>query len=303
MQAGSYPELRRARGYRLYTRSGQRLLDLYQDDGRAFLGHDPKGVSRAMKAEMDRGLHAPSPSPCLRRLNRELTALWQQGLSSRTESGSASLLADPGRDWLVFSSRERYRQAVGEQSCVLWRPGLGLLNVGAFDPGAFGPGTPGTPEPGSASPDPAAVIELRLPLPGAHGLVVAGFPAGSPSGAGQLAGELSGQCSPVQLAGLHRVVNLLRTDPRVWDGRISCDTLESAWRGLSTPLFLRHGAYLQPQLQAAPYLTLHQAMLERGFFLNPSAHGLSIIPGECTAGEFAGFARACKELKECADVS
>ncbi|TVR93682.1 MAG: hypothetical protein EA428_01680, partial [Spirochaetaceae bacterium] len=71
----------------------------------------------------------------------------------------------------------------------------------------------------------------------------------------------------------------------------------------STPLFVRQGAYLQPQLQDAPYAALHQAMLERGFFLNPSAHGLSIIPGECTAGEFAGFARACKELKECADVS
>ncbi len=275
MQAGSlpfYPELRRARGYRLYTRSGARLLDFYQDDGRAFLGHDPKGVSRAMKAEMDRGLHAAGPSPHMRRLQRELGTLWQC-LVDHSESGVAALLGDSGRDWVVFGSREQFTQAVGTRGCVLWRPGLALQLTG----------------------DAATIVEMRLPLPGASTPIVAGFPAGSVA--------VTQHCSPVQLAGLHRVVNLLRSDPRVLGGRVTYDTLEAAWTGLRTPLFSRHGVYLQPRVPNARYLAFHRAMTERGFFLNPASHGLSIIPGECSAGEFAGFSRACKELKEFADVS
>ncbi|MCA1753223.1 MAG: hypothetical protein LC641_00710 [Spirochaeta sp.] len=296
MQAGYYPELRRARGYRLYTRSGGRLLDLYQDDGRAFLGHDPKGVSRAMKAEMDRGLHAACPSPHLRRLQRELTVLWQ-GLSGRADSGGAPAPASSGRHWLVFSSREQFRQAVGEAACVLWRPGLGLLDAGPFDTGSAALATPVGASDDAAAAD--SVVELRLPLPGAYATVVAGFPKGAATEA--LVHEQ--HCAPVQLVGLHRVVNLLRNDPRLWGGRITYDTLEAAWVGLSTPLFVRDGAYLQPQVQEGSYAAFHLGMMKRGFFLNPSSHGLSIIPGECSAGEFAGFARACKDLKEFAHVS
>jgi len=302
MQAGShpsYPELRRARGYRLYTRKGARLLDFYQDDGRAFLGHDPKGVSRAMKAEIDRGLHAAGPSPHMRRLQRELSTLWQV-LASQPASGVALLVGDSGRDWAVFRNREQYAQALGTRSCVLWRPGLALGPFGAPAPGVATTATTITPA--------DTVVEMQLPLPGACTPVVAGFPHGAASIADTTAAvakavAVNQHCSPVQLAGLHRVVNLLRSDPRVLGGRVTYDTLEAAWTGLNTPLFVRHGAYLQPRVQHARYGALHQAMVERGFFLNPSSHGLSIIPGECSAGEFAGFSRACKELKEFADVS
>jgi len=176
----------------------------------------------------------------------------------------------------VFRSREHYRQAVGEHGSHVWRPGLAVEKDAAD-----------------------VVVELRLPLPGAYATVVAGFPIGAVTEAL----VLDQHCAPVQLVGLHRVVNLLRNDPRVWGGRITYDTLEDAWVGLRTPLFVRDGAYLQPQVQEGSYAAFHLDMMKRGFFLNPSAHGLSIIPGECSAGEFAGFARACKDLKEFAHVS
>lgn len=289
MQAGSYasyPELRRARGYRLYTRSGTRLLDLYQDDGRAFLGHDPNGVSRAMKAQIDRGLHAAGPSPYMRRLQRELSTLWQS-LAARPETGVAQFLSESGRDWVVFPNHEQFREATSAYACVLWRPGLPLNTF--------------------QEPRPDAVVELRLPLPGACTPIVAGFPPGAiASAAGSAAPKATlphHHCSPVQMAGLHRVVTLLRSDPRALGARVSYDTLEDDWRGLSTPLFVRHGAYLQPQVPDSRYQEVHQAMMERGIFLNPSAPGLSIIPGECSAGEFAMFSQACEDLKEFADVS
>ena len=55
------PQIRRARGYRLYTKGG-RFLDFWQGGGGAILGHMPSGLGRSLKAEIDRGFLASGPS-------------------------------------------------------------------------------------------------------------------------------------------------------------------------------------------------------------------------------------------------
>ncbi|MDR3145398.1 MAG: hypothetical protein LBU21_03905, partial [Treponema sp.] len=55
------PRIRRARDFRLYTEDGKRLVDLWQDGGRALLGHTPPALFREIKNTAARGLAAPLP--------------------------------------------------------------------------------------------------------------------------------------------------------------------------------------------------------------------------------------------------
>ncbi|MDR3247537.1 MAG: hypothetical protein LBT39_02020 [Treponema sp.] len=69
------PPVLRARDFRLYTQGGGRLVDLWQDGGRAILGHTPAGVLRELKNSANRGLFAPLPHPQEQRLARALAQL------------------------------------------------------------------------------------------------------------------------------------------------------------------------------------------------------------------------------------
>ncbi len=50
------PEINRARGYRLYSSGGRRIVDFYQDGGNAVLGHRLSGISLSMKQVIDKGV-------------------------------------------------------------------------------------------------------------------------------------------------------------------------------------------------------------------------------------------------------
>ncbi len=52
------PKIKRARGYRLYTDKNRRLLDLYCDSGKAFMGHRAGNLSKTLKAAIDKGVLA-----------------------------------------------------------------------------------------------------------------------------------------------------------------------------------------------------------------------------------------------------
>lgn len=51
-------EIKRARGHRLYTVKGKKILDLSMDFGRAVIGHRPNGLSLTIKNVIDRGIYA-----------------------------------------------------------------------------------------------------------------------------------------------------------------------------------------------------------------------------------------------------
>ena len=98
------PAIRRARDYYLYDASGNRILDLYQDGGRAWLGHRPDGLSLQIKNSLSRGVYAPYPSPEEGKLLRALKTLGEK-------TGAAE-------GWTAF-----YLRPAHAREAVLWRPG------------------------------------------------------------------------------------------------------------------------------------------------------------------------------------
>lgn len=99
------PQIRRARDYYLYDSSGNRILDLFQDGGRAWLGHRPEGVSLQLKNTLSRGVYAPYPSPEEGKLLKALKALGEK-------VGAAE-----GDGWTALYLRPDHRLAA-----ALWRP-------------------------------------------------------------------------------------------------------------------------------------------------------------------------------------
>ncbi|GHV84099.1 hypothetical protein AGMMS50212_14390 [Spirochaetia bacterium] len=70
------PVIKRARGFRLYTQDGKRLVDLWQCGGEAILGHKPNNLLRDLKNTAERGLFAPFPNPQEKRLLKALEKLF-----------------------------------------------------------------------------------------------------------------------------------------------------------------------------------------------------------------------------------
>lgn len=65
-------KIKRARGHRLYTHKGEKILDLSMDSGRAVLGHRPNGLSLSLKNSIDRGIYVSNGSEFVSRLEKEL---------------------------------------------------------------------------------------------------------------------------------------------------------------------------------------------------------------------------------------
>ncbi len=70
-----FPVIQRARGYYLYDNKGKRLLDLYQDGGKAILGHTPNKLQNVFKSTVAKGLLANYPSVYKRRFEKHLKQL------------------------------------------------------------------------------------------------------------------------------------------------------------------------------------------------------------------------------------
>ncbi len=73
-----FGNIKRARGYYLYTEKKARLLDMFLCEGRAILGHKPKGVLTAYKRELDRGLVFPVMSKVALELKTALKMLFPE---------------------------------------------------------------------------------------------------------------------------------------------------------------------------------------------------------------------------------
>jgi hypothetical protein len=101
------PPVLRARDFHLYLEGGRRLTDLWQNGGRAILGHKPPGVIREMKNAAERGLFVPFPHPMEKRFIKALSLLL------------------PGRVFRLYDGEGSLRRALEEAalpSPPLWRP-------------------------------------------------------------------------------------------------------------------------------------------------------------------------------------
>jgi len=98
------PDVLRARDFRLYTKAG-RLVDLWQNNGAAVLGHTPPSLLRELKNTASRGLYAPFPHFLETRYHKALSRVFPD------RTFRLYLAPPPGLESLVANG-----------SAVLWRP-------------------------------------------------------------------------------------------------------------------------------------------------------------------------------------
>ena len=250
------PPVVRARDFRLYTGDGRRLVDLWQNNGSAVLGHTPTGMLRALKNAAERGLYAPLPHSQEGRLHRALAALLP-GMSFRLYRGDTPLLQALGAESLPDPALGTAMPPTGP---LLWRPFLDL-------------------------PQDRPLVPV-LPLPWPEALRVLALPpaqaeAVPPPPASQL-------IPPTILAAATRGVYDLIAAKAV-RGRLRYPHVEEA---LAEKKWLRRGIYLcragEPDNEV--YTALFQRFLEQGFLLPPSRTQPLILPGILSPGEEAKLA-------------
>jgi hypothetical protein len=277
------PAISRARGFRLYTPDGRRIVDLWQYGGRAILGHNPPAVLREMKNTAGRGLFAPFPGPQEKRLLKALSALLP-GCGFRLFPDDTALrrfLAASGipaavRDPALSPAAAGLSAAAGSPvepfpPPVLWRPFLD-----------------GKPRTASPVENAASFLIPVLPLPWAGAPRVLAFDiadaaamAAAPAGAGEL-------LSPVILAAASRAVYDLAA--ALGRGRPAFPKIT---RVLSRGGFWRRrGIYLSPATVPGDkgYTALFRRFLDAGYLLPPGPDEPLILPEELSPGEEAKLA-------------
>ena len=248
------PVIRRAREYHLYSVSGKRYLDLWQNGGHSLLGHRVGRLTTVLKDTLSRGLVADIPSVFGGRLIRALQVLYPAYREFRLCSSVSEALhlaglhlgrtvtADDVTDPLLDA------QPVNETPVRLWRPVL---------------------------PDPPAAKVLLPVLPFAM--------AGAPQVVcfrGKLGPDFPEQnpVSGVLLAGLLRSIHELQRF--VMPGWLRPDLLEgcAGWR--------QEQVYVVPEFDHRLYDRVFEAFLDAQVLLSPEEPYLSILPGgEISKGE------------------
>jgi hypothetical protein len=259
------PVVLRARGFRLYTQDGRRLIDLWLNGGAAILGHTPPNVLREIKNTGGRGLYAPFPHFTEGRYLKALSKLFP-GRSFRLYAApppELSVLFNTGEAklWRPFSNPES-PFAVTENAPVIipilpgvqfWRGGLplGLCVLAAESARCFDSGGQ-----------------------------FAQFPE-------------SENLSPVLLAaaarGLYDIMAAPdRANPQF--PRIEKALEKSPWQ--RTGIYL----HLKEKPEAGDWSSLFHKFMEAGFLLPPSPSFPLILPGELSPGEEAKLVMALGEV-------
>lgn len=107
MNGNKLPNIKRCREYHLYDYSGERFLDLYQDDGRAIMGHKPGKTMLPIKNSLEKGCWSPYPSIYENRLKKLMGAMFPHM-----------------KNVSFFANRERAQKSVPDS--FKWKPLLGM---------------------------------------------------------------------------------------------------------------------------------------------------------------------------------
>jgi hypothetical protein len=254
------PQILRARGFRLYTNDGRRLVDLWLNGGAAILGHTPPNILRELKNAASRGLLSPFPHFTEGRYLKALSKLFP-GYSFRLYAGADSVKLD--------SEKSSRRDAEGEEGLGLrlWRP-----FVDPQEPFAVGEG-----------------LDLFVPVLPFGPCVIA---AKTESLLAQF--PPSDILSPVVLAVAARgVYDLLAAQER------ARPVLPKVFKALENSSWERRGIYLnlKKKLTSEEWAALFNKFLEAGFLLPPDPAQPVILPGELSAGEDAKLAAALAQIK------
>jgi hypothetical protein len=253
------PTVLRARDFRLYTKAG-RLVDLWQNNGAAVLGHTPPSLLRELKNTASRGLYAPFPHFLEARYHKALSNIF------------------PGRTFRLYAAvPPGLETLVAEGSAALWRPFVdpaSPLKVPENTPVLI-PIVPGI-----------QTWRGGLPL----GLCVLAVKNEAEIGQDILPpGDL---LPPVLLAAAIRgIYDLIAAAPA--RANPIYPRIASALKdGEGRNFWQRGGIYLTPQqdLPQAQWEKLFRRFLENGFLLPPVPSHPLILPGVLSTGEEAKLA-------------
>ncbi|MCL2763109.1 MAG: hypothetical protein FWD36_07900 [Treponema sp.] len=245
------PDVLRARDFRLYTKGGRRLIDLWQNGGAAILGHTPPSLLREIKNTASRGLYAPFPHFLEDRYRKALSRIF------------------PGRTFRIYAAPPpELHSLVAAGQASLWRPFLDPANplaVADNAPPVLIPVVPGIQGWRDSLPLGLCVLALAphcsIPLP---------------------AGDF---LPPVLLAAAARgVYDLVAAAPQ----RAVLEYPRIA-KALKTGNYWRapQGIYLTPRQtpSEAEWATLFRRFLGAGYLLPPVPSQPAILPGIMSPGE------------------
>ena len=272
----SAPPIHRARDYRLYSRDGRRLLDLYQANGAALLGHRQPRLSHTIKQRLSQGLYAALPSSyeaqtllILKRLLRKLfptrRCITIFGNRERAIAALRRELKQP-LEWdnLLDPALTTSGSDVAEKSgAALWRPFLPPILASFI--------VPIVPFPAAFGPQPIcseAAIEAAEP-------------------------DL---LSPLQLAGLtitlKNLEQALQGDYYPLSAKNRSDLVHPVelFDDYALKLWQRRGPYLTITASREHYAQIFHDFLDSGFLISPQFPGPTILPLICPQSELKRFA-------------
>jgi len=248
------PLVLRARGFRLYTQDGRRLIDLWQNGGAAVLGHTPPNLLRELKNSASRGLYVPLPHFSEARFIKALSRLFP-------ERSFRLYAAPPTELETLFKTGE----------AALWRPFTDPASPFMIEnkaPPLLIPVVPG--------------IQLwrgELPL----GLCV--IAAESESHMRDL--PIGDVLSPILLSVAARGIYDILASPNR-----AKSIFPRVFKALQKSRWQQQGIYLysKERVENDEWTALFGQFLEAGFLLPPNQNQPFILPGELSNGEEAKLA-------------
>jgi len=248
------PDVLRARDFRLYTKV-ERLVDLWQNNGAAVLGHTPHSLLRELKNTASRGLYAPFPHFLETRYHKALSRIF------------------PDRTFCLYSAAPPGLETlVADGNAALWRP---FINSAAplevpESPPVLIPVVPG-------------IQTWRDGLPLGLCVLAVKEEANIPSG---------DFLPPVLLAaaarGIYDLISAAQTRANPMYPRIAKALKNSEGQNY----WQRNGIYLTPRQKPSQteWTALFRRFLESGFLLPPIPSQPLILPGILSSGEEAKLA-------------
>ena len=254
-----FPQIRRTRGFRLYTVDGRRLLDLYQESGRGMLGSRPPGLINRFKGVLEKNGASALPS------------VWE------------------GR--LTKLLRRRFPDYPHVSLCSSWDELNEILRRRLGD--SFSPGEIWDPWDQGYGAEPPARTRVSLwrpflPTPQADYLVPV-IPGAGIWGATPLLA--TGTTGPVGLLSesTRQVPAFLLAPQSFAGGKLfeweSRPDAGAVWSGFPHGPWERIGPYLFPRCNKADYPAVRTRLLSCGLFPSPEYPTPSIIPAAYTPGE------------------
>jgi len=249
------PAVLRARGFRLYTQDGHRLVDLWLNGGAAVLGHTPPNLLRELKNTASRGLYAPLPHFSESRYLKALSKLF------------------PGRSFRLYAAPPpELAELFNSGAAKLWRPFI--------DPAL----------PFALAENAPLLIPVLPGIQSWRGGLPLGLCVTAAESENQTAQLPAGDILPPLLLSVaaRGVYDILASPQR------AKPVLPRIAKSLKASLWRRQGIYLslKEKMENNEWAALFGKFLDAGFLLPPNQNQPLILPGELSDGEEAKLAAA-----------